>query len=635
MSDVASLKDRTRVGRKSIMTYPHPSFDLSSAFIPPSMKELYRWCLYLYMTHSEIKPILKKKVAYVQTPLIYNGTPNSKKVWKSLLEDNVNIKRVSIEALLDMSVYGVAYLSIAYPFERFLICPSCNEKYPIKNLKWAYEGHKWMSKCPECHHTGEFTSKTTTVRNRSRIKIIRWRPMDMEVQSNPWTGYKRYIYRVPRYLIKKIEDPKRNRVLVETTPDEILEAIKQNKNFGLDEDQVYVFEELGPSSEDDNFPIPPLLHVFKDTWLYQTLRRAQEAISVEHILPLTVLIPAAAPAGASPHLNYNLQTWASNMQDMVRTWRRDPNAIYTAPFPATVENIRGDAKALNVFNDMEMVRQQIAGGLDVPIEFVIGNLQWSGASVSLRVLENLFLNMIEDLVRFEQTFLIPRLQRFLRLPKIVITHQDFKMADDAQQKQLALSLRQTNTISDRTTIEELDFDYDKERENKRAERQQRLRDMYEEQIESAKTQAEQLLITGRAQMQLQAEQSDQMLKAQQEAAAQAAAQGTPMQAGGAPAQPNPAAPAATFPGNNGANGGNGSAAGQSLPSPSILGLMAEHFMKNTPDHMKDQELMALQDTNPRLSRAIQQRMKVINNARKAISQQPEQKPSRAPEKAGI
>ncbi len=156
--------------------------------------------------------------------------------------------------------------------------------------------------------------------------------------------------------------------------------------------------------------------------------------------------------------------------------------------------------------------------------------------------------------------------------------------------------------------------------------------MYEEQIEQAKTQAEQLLITGKAQMQLQAEQNNQMLKAQQDAAAQAAAQGAPMQAGGAPAQPNPAAPAATFPGNN---GGNGTAGGGSLPSPSILGLMAEHFMKNTPDHMKDQELMALQDTNPQLARGIQQRMKIINNARKAISQQPEQKPPRNSAKAGI
>jgi len=628
MSDVASIKDRARVGGRSIMTYPHPSFDLSSAFIPPSMKELYRWCLYLYMTHSEIKPILKKKVAYVQTPLIYNGAPNAKKIWKSLLEDNINIKRVSIEALLDMSVYGVAYLSIAYPFERFLICPGCKEKFPIKNLKWRYEGHKWMSSCPACHHQGEFKSECITVRNRKRIKIIRWRPMDMEVQSNPWTGYKRYIYRMPRYLVKKIEDPKRNRVLVETTPDELLESVRENKNFGLDEGQIYVFEELGPSSEDENFPIPPLLHVFKDTWLYQTLRRAQEAISVEHILSLTVLVPSAAPAGASPHLNYNLQTWSSNMQDMVRTWRRDPNAIYTAPFPCTVENIRGDAKALNVFNDMEMVRQQIAGGLDVPIEFVIGNLQWSGASISLRVLENLFLNMIEDLTRFEQTFLIPRLQRFLRLPTINITHQDFKMADDAAQKQIALSLRQTNTISDRTTVEQLDFDYDAEKKNKREEREQRLRDMYEEQIENAKSQAEQMLITGRAQMKLQQEQNALAVAAQQAAANDAAAA---QQGQSGPAEtPNPAAPATAFPGDDSA-GGNGKA----LQPPSILNLMAEHFMKNTPDHMKEQELMAVQSTNPQLARSIKQRMKIIDNAKKSVSTPPEQRPSRTPEKAGI
>ena len=77
------IKNASRMGRKSIMTYPHPSFDLSSAFIPPSMKELYRWCLFLYMTHSEIKPIIKKKVAYVQTPFIYDGTEAAEKLWRT------------------------------------------------------------------------------------------------------------------------------------------------------------------------------------------------------------------------------------------------------------------------------------------------------------------------------------------------------------------------------------------------------------------------------------------------------------------------------------------------------------------------------------------------------------------------
>lgn len=591
------------------------------------MKELYRWCLFLYMTHSEIKPIIKKKVAYVQTPLIYDGEDADIKVWKDVLERTINLKRVEMGALIDVGVFGVAYLSIYYPFERFLVCPSCDEKNSLKSFKkWKYEHHKWMSSCPACKYHGEFTSETKHVKNRSRVRIIRWRPMDIEVEANPWTGYKQYTYRVPRALRKKIEDPNRNRVLVETTPDELLRAIKEKKNFLLDPDQLFVFEELSPSAEDDSFPIPPLLHVFKDTWLFQTLRRAQEAISVEHILPLTILIPSPTQAGTSPHQNYDLGTWQTHMNQMVRQWRRDPNAIYTAPFPATVENIRGDAQALNVFRDMEMVRQQIAAGLDVPIEFIMGNLNWTGASVSLRVLENLFLNMIEDLERFEQTFIIPKLRRHLRLPKIEIRHQDFKMADDAQQKQIALSLRQTNTISDRTTIDELGFENEVEEKRKKVEADIRMKEMRTLQIEQAKIQAEVMLISTKAQidaqkMQFEAQQEMQASAQAQQLADQQQQQQAAIdqqQAGVAQtiqtaiaAQKESEANSKVVPG---------------LANPALLGNMVERFMKAVPDHMKDQELTMIEETNKPLARAISRRRKLIEASVKTITPLPEQRP---------
>ena len=612
-----------------MMTYPHPSFDLSSAYIPPSMKELYRWCLFLYMTHSEIKPIIKKKVAYVQTPLIYDGEPDDIKLWKDVLERTINIKRVEMGALIDVGVFGVAYLSLYYPFERYLVCPACKEKKTLKSYKdWKYENHRWMAACPECKYHGEFNSETKHIKNRSRVRIIRWRPMDIEVEANPWTGYKQYTYRVPRALRKKIADPNTNRVLVETTPDELLLAIKKKQNFLLDSEQLFVFEELSPSAEDDSFPIPPLLHVFKDAWLFQTLRRAQEAISVEHILPLTILIPSPTQGGVSPHQNYDLGTWQLHMNQMIRSWRRDPNAIYTAPFPATVENIRGDAQALNVFRDMEMVRQQVAAGLDVPIEFIMGNLNWTGASVSLRVLENLFLNMIEDLERFEQTFVLPKLRRHLRLPKIEIRHQDFKMADDAQQKQIALSLRQTNTISDRTTIDELGFENEEEETRKKVEASERLKEMRTMQISQAKIQAEVLLITTKAQIdaqklqfeaqqEMQAEAQEKQFQQQQEQQQQAvdAQQSQIAQTiqTAVAAQKDHDAMSKDVPG---------------LANPQLLGNMVEHFMKGVPDHLKDQELMMIEETNKPLARAISRRRKLIDASVKTIMPLPEQAPPR-------
>ena len=593
------------------------------------MKELYRWCLFLYMTHSEIKPIIKKKVAYVQTPLIYDGNADDIKIWKDLLERTINIKRVEMGALIDVGVYGVAYLSIYYPFERFLHCPSCKEKSNIKaHDKWKYEGHRWMSKCPACKYTGEFESETKHVKNRSRVRIIRWRPQDIEVEANPWTGLKQYTYRIPRMLRKRMADPNRNRVLVETTPDELLLAVKKRHNFRLDRDQLFVFEELSPSAEDDSFPIPPLLHVFKDSWLFQTLRRAQEAISVEHILPLTVLIPSPTQGGVSPHQNYDLGTWQIHMQEMVRKWRRDPNMIYTAPFPATVENIRGDAQALNVFRDMEMVRQQIAAGLDVPIEFIMGGLNWTGASVSLRVLENLFLNMIEDLELFEQTFLVPKLRRHLRLPKITLKHQSFKMADDAQQKQIAMSLRQTNTISDHTTIDELGFEGDEEEKWKKVEAEERVKDMKKMQIEQAKVQAEVLLITTEAQIKAQEMQYEAQLKMQQKQAEQQIQQQQQQNDQSQSMLKQNITAAVDAQKTPGPNGGSGGKAVPGLERPELLGLMVETFMKGTPDSLKDQELMLLEQTNKPLARAIQRRRKLIDAQVQAITPLPEQKPPR-------
>lgn len=1131
--DAAGLKETARSGKKSAMTYPHPSFDLSSAFIPPSMKELYRWCLYLYMTHSEIKPIIKKKVAYVITPFIYETkNDDAKVVWKELLETVLNIKRAEMRALLDKNVYGIAYVSIYYPFERFLVCRKCQEKTPQKNLDWMYEDHSWVATCPKCKYHGVFDSESHPIRNRMRARFIHWRPQDMEIDQNPWTGRKRYIYRIPRYLIRKIEDPKRNKMLVEDTPDELLEAVRKKMNLKLDEDKVFTFEELSPSSEDDSFPIPPLLHVFKDTWLFQTLRRAQEAISVEHILPLTLLVPSTTTSGVGAHQNYDLYTWSSQMQSIVQKWRRDPNMIYTAPFPATVENIRGDAKALDVFNDMEMLRQHIAAGLDVPIEFIIGNLQWcqslthglvttsqgqfyldelaakeqgpkpvqfeapgheepgeakfahnvgvkssvkltfelgneafpsedhryyrmdpgtlepgwvraddlklgdhvaikpgtdcwsrevpslvhpeeslkssdhplfpgkmtmdlaglmgglvaegsvtgesrvnlgmndrgvvedlrdradrifghshtiskresgdlsdnpshrfevgrvsenrflelnigvgyaedkrvpsvirrspkeyvfeflrylferdggptkddvryaskssklvaevqallmnagilghhyegmsktpagepvkmhhlvitgaemvrfkeligfvsksknhrldraierwnsrsydkmsirdrvpygrealarfveqhrigklwaedktvptdlpvqerftvdeiagffgksratvhtwirkglkttlapgkfgqfsafvvaridlvqyiqevglrrrvhidvpyyemnrqdlrnidltyvqekdpelaknfallaseelvwvkvtskeagpalpmgdltiegthsyltdgvvvhnSGGSISLRVLENLFLNTIEELTQFEQTFVLPNLRRFYRLPRIEIHHQKFKMADDVQQKQLALSLRQTNTVSDQTTREELDFDNDKETARIAKEDEERMRKMWDGGIKNARLQAETMKIQAEAQAIIQQKQMDQQ-------AAQQAAQPQP----GAVDQNGQSIPQPVLPPPNPEDQATPTKPG--IPPPALLNLMAEHFMKSTPDHLKEQELMAMDETNPPLVKQIRLRMKMMDNTQKAIKALPEQKPPR-------
>ena len=594
-----------RGGRRgAVGAYPNPWFDLSSTYLPSSYKEMFRWCQYLYTSHSEIAPIVNKKCAYVITRLIYDtDQEQAKKLWKEVLETVCMIRRMEFMLLLDYEVYGNAYASIYYPFERYFQC-TCGAKQEARRKPWVYQDFKFVSTCEKCGRKGTMKATDKTVHNRSRTRVLRWNPQYVSIRHNPLTGKREYVYQIPKWVRQRIQNPRVNRVLVEDTPLEFLEAVEQRKNLLFSPSNFYAFHNPSPSGEDDAYGMPPFMPIFKDAWLHQVYKRAQEAVAMEHVLPLTLLIPAPVP-GASPHASTNLAEWSRKMMEVVSMWRRDQNSIYTAPFPVTVENIRGDAASLSVHNELNMVRQEIAGGLDVPQEFLYGGLSWSGSSISLRVLENLFLNRVEQLNDFLNGFVIPKLQRFLSLPNVEIRHADFKMADDAQQKQIALNLRATNTLSDRTVIEELGFDAELEARRKKTEAAERAQELVQQMVLQAEAQGKAL--EKQTAYQLKAQQAMQGDLSTQLATATQGLKKT------------------------------GAAAGPSLPTlklvdnPVLTDMLVERFLKGpgSPDD-KRYELMQLQTANPRLAAAIKERIRLVKRQASDpfMRALPEQKPPR-------
>jgi hypothetical protein len=618
---------------RGLNTYPHQFFDPSTSYIPHSVKELFRWCQFLYMTHSEIAPVINKKCAYVITRLIYDSDSDANTdAWRDVLERNMKIREMEYKLLLDFEVYGNAFVSIHYPFERYLTCRSCQKSSPARNLTWTYKDHKFWSRCPACKHEGIFDPKDRKIRNRRRIRLIRWNPKFINIRYNPFTDDSVYIYRIPTWLRKKLTTSGENHSLVEGTPLVILEAVRQNRDVELDRDNVYHFKNASISLEDDAFGMPPMLAVFKDAWLFQTYRRAQEQIALEHILPLTLLSPTGGGSGTSPHMSMDLGDWADKMQLIFKKWRRDPNGLFTIPFAATIENVRGDAQALNVHNDMTQIRQQITGGLDVPQEFIYGGLNWSGSSISLRVLENLFISRKEQLDDF-LGWVVERVQRFCRLPNMYARHRDFKMADDAQQKQIALSLRQTNTISDQSTVEELGFDYERELKRRNKEEGERLAVMERSQLRQAELQGKVMVAQAEAQANAEAaamkKQEEQKARGIQEgydmgqAAEQAAAEAAMAQDPNAQ-DPNAQDPAA----------GQDPQAQQAAPAdaaqmdPVMLDMMANHIIKGTPPHLIEMELQGLESSNPALAKAVRARLRTMQQQTASLNPLPEQKPPR-------
>jgi hypothetical protein len=634
--------------RLGLDIYPHPYFDPSNWYTPTTVKEMFRWCLFLYITNSTIGPVIRKKAAYIITDLIYSTTSErTKTVWKDLLETVLKIREFEFIMLIDFEVFGNAFVSIVYPFDRYLVCPRCEYENLLKSIKWHYDGANFVGKCKNCQTRAGMKVKDKPVRNRKRISLHRWFPQYIEPKRNPITGKTRYILRIPAWIKKKIKDPRINKVYVEDTPVEFLEAIKRNKVIELDPDNLYHMKHETVSMEDDSFGVPQLLNVIKDAWLLQTFKKGQEAIALEHILPLTLVSPMPSPATPSPHMGTDLGTWRGKMQNIFSQWRRDPNALFPVPFPVQVSQVRGDAQALSLHNDLNQQRQNIAGGLDVPPDFLYGNLTWSGGNVTLRVLENLLINRLSTVNGFQKDWLQPRLRRFFMLPRCEIRHKDFKMADDIQQKNIALQLRASNTISDQTVVEELGFDVSREESRKEKEMDKRLADTRKQRIADAEVNAKINIIMVENELEI----AKIRAEAQQVEIDAAAARGElpPGQANmqTAPgAQPNqPQQPGR--PGGNGQTGGNGrqepmqilGGQDQPMPSPSPLALqtMVNNFIKSTPVHEQEYQLNILAQDDPVLARAIKDHLTMLQRGQAEVMKpQPEQKPPRrSPETAAI
>jgi hypothetical protein len=111
--------------------------------------------------------------------------------------------------------------------------------------------------------------------------------------------------------------------------------------------------------------------------------------------------------------------------------------------------------------EIEPAARVIAAGIGCPVEMIWGGLNWSGASVSLRVLENHFLNTRENHKRLIR-YLIPKLGTYFRLPKIDVELSEFKMADDVQQQANAVNLMLQGYLSRESVVNEMGYDSEEE-----------------------------------------------------------------------------------------------------------------------------------------------------------------------------
>lgn len=173
------------------------------------------------------------------------------------------------------------------------------------------------------------------------------------------------------------------------------------------------------------------------------------------------------------------------MEATVKRWRRDPNYIAVFPIPIGYQELGGNARGLMTTPEMRFLEETIINSLGVPLEFIKGGASWTGSSISLRIVENMFLTYRNLLLDFLNHFLLPKLHHFLGYPKVKIKFKEFKMSDDAQTKQLTLQLAEMGKLSDQKLLDSFGYDPEEVRE----ELASNVHNMTENQVNSQRMQA--------------------------------------------------------------------------------------------------------------------------------------------------
>jgi hypothetical protein len=438
--------------------YPSPFFDIAHTYLPSSFKTMLRWCRYYFLTNPLINAVCYKMAEYPVTDLVFDSTNEPlREKWEYLFNRVLSFKKFEIEAGLDYNTYGNTFVSIAFPFHKLLICKRCGHTHRADETKYLFREYKFVGACKKCGSDGEFRVRDHYIRSLRDIRLIRWNPEYITVQHNDATAEDRYYYSIPPQMANDVRMAKRH--IIERVPQVFIEALRQNKALLFSRDNIYHLKRPTIAQKDKGWGMPMILPVLKDVFYLQVLRKAQEAIAVEHIVPLRLLFPQTSSSSADVYSTINLTQWRDKIEQELVRWRLDNNYIPLLPIPVGQQTLGGEGRALMLAQEYRVWSEQVIAGLHVPIEFVYGGMQFSGSNVSMRILENHFLDQRTQRMQLITDFILPNIGAFMGWEVVPVHYKAFKMADDLQRSAFNLQLNQAGKLSDRTLLENVDRDY--------------------------------------------------------------------------------------------------------------------------------------------------------------------------------
>lgn len=483
--------------------FPSPFLDMASMAMPANNKNALEWCEHIYMANETLRMALDRIVSYFLTDIEIGAASKKKPIgedekdkWASFLNDDLNVLS-HIRALNnDLMCYGNGFISIIVPFSRMLMCKNCKsmsltlrEVYENPVFKFNFSNFEHHATCPNCGYAGSWLVKDEPTNTPSKLRLHRWNPKDMVILQSPITDECEYYLKIPETYKTNLKGNKPPLFHLERTNLQMIKAIKHNQLYKFLPDTIYHMREPALAGLDNRgWGVSRLITSFRQVWYVQVLRRYNEAIALDYVIPFRLITPSerggSATAGSRDLLlSSDAGDFMAQVRSMIRRRRRNPSEWFTLPFSVDYKILGGDAQQLAPKDLLDQGLEVLLNGLGTPVELYKGSLQLQTAPVAMRLFEATWYHLVNGNNNFLR-WLTRRIAAILSWESVDARHRRVQHADDMQRHMALLQLMMGGTISQTSGLRALGLEFlDEQRQMAEEARsvQQQQEDMQSEQ----------------------------------------------------------------------------------------------------------------------------------------------------------
>jgi hypothetical protein len=440
---------------------------------PNTLNEIFKWCGILTESSGLFDRMTDTMARYPVTPVTTTDDIGvNQDYWANFLNEELCIQNELVSNGKDFYTFGNCICSFVPPFRRYLVCSKCNsylyhcinhDNMDDTKFEWMYKGYNFYGKCmnKDCKHHGmmevkdEYLTGDDFVKN---IKVHRWPILNIKIRDLGIAGKKRIYYKIERKYSKGIE--KGDRFVVANVPYTFILACKKNQLTPIielpSELTFHYNHETITEPEWEGLSKPFFFSAWKDLFMSFVLRKAQEMIAADHMIPNRFLFPQTAPGGRDPLSQIDGGSWVNIISTQIKRQQNDPSEFGIVPFPIGYQALGGQGKNMSLREEIELQDRRILTQMGIPPELIYGGMTWSGSNISLRMLENLFLYYIHKHNVFLRVFVNYAARMSGKKAPGTVKLKPFKMADDIQQIQLRSTLGIQGRISETSALAHVD-----------------------------------------------------------------------------------------------------------------------------------------------------------------------------------